>query len=149
MYFGSDFAIPSSTCFLNCMNLFDSQVQFQMQKKTFPLVTLTISVKAHPSKRNELSSTFELITDKTRQAKGCLSCHLFHDIDNENLINIEETWERRSYLAGHFRSDIFSALLGAVKLLGETHEIRINRGSQTEGLEAVQTARSRTGMSDQ
>ncbi len=117
-----------------------------MQKKAFPLVTLTISVKAHARKRTELFSTFELITDKTRQAKGCLSCHLFHDIDNEYLINIEETWERRSYLAEHFRSDIFSALLGAVKLLGETHEIRINGGLQTEGLEAVQTARLRKNM---
>ena len=113
------------------------------------MVTLTISVKAHSSKRNELFSTFQLITDKTRQAKGSLSCCLFQDIDNENLINIEETWERRSYLTEHFRSDIFSALLGAVKLLGETHEIRINGGSQAEGLEAVQTARSRTGMGNQ
>lgn len=112
------------------------------------MVTVTISVKAHARKRTELFSTFQLITDKTRQAKGCLSCHLFHDIDNENLINIEETWKRRSYLAEHFRSDIFSALLGAVKLLGETHEIRINDGSQTEGSEAVQAARSKEGMSD-
>ncbi len=113
------------------------------------MVILTISVKAHSSKRIELLSACRLIIEQTRQEKGCFSCRLSQDVDNENVINIEETWERRSYLDGHFRSDIFSALLGAVQLLGETHEIRINDGSQTEGLEAVQAARSKEGMSDQ
>ena len=110
---------------------------------------LTISVNALSSKRNELLSACRLITDQTRQEKGCLGCRFYQDIDNEKLIYVEETWEHRSYLDEHFRSDIFSALLGAVKLLGEAHEIRINDGSQTEGLEAVQAARSRQGVSEQ
>ncbi len=113
------------------------------------MVILTISVSARSNKRNELLSAFRLITDQTRQEKSCLGCRLSQDIDNENLINLEETWERRSYLDEHFRSDIFSVLLGAVKLLGETHEIRINDGSQTEGLEAVQAARSEEGTGGQ
>jgi quinol monooxygenase YgiN len=85
------------------------------------------------------------VTDKTRQEKGCLSCRLSQDIDNENVIAIEETWERRSYLDEHLRSDIFSALFGAVKLLGETHEFRISEGSQIKGVEAVEAARSKIG----
>jgi quinol monooxygenase YgiN len=109
------------------------------------MVILTISVNAHPNKRNELLHTFRLITDQTRQEKGCLGCRLSQDIDNENVINLEETWERRSYLDEHFRSDLFSALLGAAKLLGETHELRINDGSLTEGIEAVQAVRSEEG----
>ena len=113
------------------------------------MIILTISVNARSIKRNELLSACRLITAQSRQEKGCLGCRLSQDIDNENLINIEETWEHRSYLDKHFRSDIFSALLGAMKLLGETHEIRINDGSQTEGLEAVQMAQSKEGMSDQ
>ena len=112
------------------------------------MVILTISVNAQSSKRNEFLCACRLITDQTRKEKGCLGCRLSQDMDNQNLINIEETWARRSYLDKHLRSDIFSALLGAVKLLGETHEIRINDGSQTEGLEAVQMAQSKEGMSD-
>jgi len=95
------------------------------------MVILTISVNAPSSKRNEFLSACQLITDKTRQEKGCMGCSFSQDIDNENLINIEETWERRSYLDDHFRSDIFSALLGAVKLLSETHEIKIHADPQT------------------
>jgi len=113
------------------------------------MIILTISMNAYPSKRSELLSACRLITDQTRQEKGCLNCRLTQDIDNESLINIEETWERRSYLDEHFRSDIFSALLGATKLLCETHEIRINDGSLTDGMEAVQAARSKGGDSKQ
>ncbi len=109
------------------------------------MIVLTISIITHPSERNELLSACRLITDQTRQEKGCLSCRLSQDIDNEKLINIEQTWERRSYLDEYFRSDIFSALLGAAKLLGETHEIRITDGSLNEGMEAVQAARAKEG----
>jgi quinol monooxygenase YgiN len=105
------------------------------------MVVLTISSNARSNKRNELLSACRLISDWTRQEKGCLDCRLSQDIDNENLIYLEETWERRSYLDEHFRSDIFSALLGAVKLLGKTHEIRINGGVQKDGKDAVKRAR--------
>ena len=107
------------------------------------MVVLTISIKAHSSKRIELLSACRLITDETRQEKGCLGCRFSQDIDNENVIIIEEKWERRSYLDEHFRSDVFSALLGGAKLLGETHEIRISDGPLTEGMEAIQKARSK------
>ncbi len=109
------------------------------------MVILTISVNARSIKRNELLSACRLITDQTRKEKGCLGCRLSQDIDNEKLINIEQTWERRSYLDEYFRTDLFSALLGAAKLLGETHEIRITDGSLNEGMEAVQAARSKEG----
>ena len=53
-----------------------------------------------------------------------------------------ETWEQQTYLDAHFRSDIFSALLGAVRLLGESHELRIDDGSHDEGVKAVKAAQS-------
>jgi quinol monooxygenase YgiN len=109
------------------------------------MVILTISMNAHPSKRSELLSACRLIIDQTKQEKGCLSCRLSQDIDNENVMTIEETWERHSYLEEHFRTDIFSALLGAMKLLGKTYELRINDGSLTEGMEAVEAARPKIG----
>lgn len=63
------------------------------------------------------------------------------DMDNENIIHIEQTWERRSSLDEHLHSEIFRALLGAAKLLGETYNIRINDGSQIEGMQTVEAAR--------
>jgi quinol monooxygenase YgiN len=106
------------------------------------MVMLTVSAAARSGKRHELLDTFRQIVEKTRPEKGCHECRLSQDIDHENLIYLEEVWQDRSHLDEYFRSDIFGALLGAVKLLGKAHDIRINDGSTTEGLEAVQSARS-------
>ncbi|OEU68343.1 MAG: hypothetical protein BA867_13435 [Desulfobacterales bacterium S5133MH16] len=105
------------------------------------MVILTISVNARSSKRNELLSACRSITDQTRLESGCKSSQLSQDKDNENIITLEQQWEQRSFLNDYFRSDHFSALLGAMKWLGRTHEIRVNGGTQEEGRDAVKRAR--------
>ena len=107
------------------------------------MILLWISVVIKPGKRQELLNACRLMTGQTAQEKRCLGCRLAQDIDNENLISVEETWELRSYLEEHFRSDIFSALLGAIKTLGEFYEIWITEGTRTEGMAAIQAARSK------
>ena len=107
------------------------------------MIILMISVKARSNKRNELLSTLRTITDQTRQEEGCEGYRVSLDIDSEDLIYLEESWERRSYLDAHFHSDIFSALLGSVKFLGENHAIQINECSTIGGVEAIQEARQR------
>ena len=105
------------------------------------MVILTISVNARSSKRNELLSACRLIIDQTRREIGCKSSQLSQDNDNENIIILEQQWEQWPSLNNYFRSDHFSALLGAMKWLGRTHEIRINGGTQEEGRDAVKRAR--------
>ena len=102
---------------------------------------LRISIHARDGKRNELLRTCRLITDQARQKIGCKSCRVSQDNDNENIVTLEQQWERQPTLDNYFRSDHFSALLGAMKWLGRTSEIRINGGTQEEGGDAVKHAR--------
>jgi quinol monooxygenase YgiN len=106
------------------------------------MVNLTISINARSSKRNELLSACRSITDQTRQESACNSSQLSQGNNNENIITLEQQWEQWSSLNNYFRSDDFSALLGAMKWLGRTYEIRINGGTQEEGRDAVKRARS-------
>ena len=93
-------------------------------------------------------SALGFFTEKTRTENGCRDCHIYQDINDENLINLKETWGHRSELNEYFCSDIFSALMGAMKLLGKTHEVQINDGSHIEGMEAVMRAQSKKNKSD-
>ncbi len=102
---------------------------------------LKISIHSRENKRKELLSTCRAITEHTRQETGCKSSRLAQDNGNENIITLEQQWEPRPSLDNYFRSDYFSALLGAMKLLGRTYEIRINGGTQEEGREIVKRAR--------
>ncbi len=102
---------------------------------------LQIYIQARDDKRKELLRTCRLITDQTRQESGCKSSRLFQENGNENIIRLEQQWEQQSTLDNYFKSDHFSALLGAMKWLGRTYEIRINGGTQEEGRDIVKRAR--------
>ena len=102
---------------------------------------LQITIHARDDKRKELLRACRLITDQTHHENGCKSSQLSQDNDNENIITLEQKWEQRSFLNDYFRSDHFSVLLGAMKLLSRTYDIRINGGNQKEGRDAVKRAR--------
>jgi len=107
------------------------------------MVHLSLSICVRPDKRNELWSACQSIADRIRGEAGCIDSGLAWDTDDQNMIRMDQTWADGARLHAYFRSDIFSALLGAMKLLGRSHSIRIDEGSADEGLEAVQRARSR------
>lgn len=106
------------------------------------MILLRVSIHAHDDKRKELISACRLITDKTRNEKDCKKCNVYQDNFNENIITVEQHWEQWPSLDNYFRSNHFTALLGAMKWLGMTYEIRINEGTPKEGIDAVKRARS-------
>jgi quinol monooxygenase YgiN len=73
--------------------------------------------------------------------RGCLSCHVFRDIEEKNVFSLIEEWETREDLDDHLKSDRFSVLLGTKSLLCEPLQIEIHTVSHTEGMETVKAAR--------
>ena len=102
---------------------------------------LQITIHARDDKQKELLRTCRLITDQTRKESSCKSSQFSQNSDNKNIVTLEQQWEQRSFLNDYFRSDHFSVLLGAMKLLGRTYYMRINGGNQKEGRDAVKRAR--------
>lgn len=115
------------------------------QEKVPPMPILIIWVNAKPEKRSELLSALRLFRETIEGDTGCLGYHINQDVDDPNRITIDESWARDSDMEAHFRSDVFSALLGAVKLLGKSHETLINKGFNTEGIETIEKSMSGNG----
>ena len=109
---------------------------------------LLVKIRARDDKRFELLRTCQFISDQTFQENGCINSYLAQDNDNENIIILKQQWTKRSFLNDYFRSDLFSVLLGAMKWLGQSYEIRINESSETEGIGAVQDARAKENVND-
>ena len=107
--------------------------------KGFAMVIMFISVSTKPHKRNELISALRQLKDTTGKEVGCKVCHIYQEIDDPNLINVEEIWANRTDLDAHLCSDIFGALLGAVKLLGEFHKIHINDVMHNQGMDDIKS----------
>ncbi len=84
---------------------------------------LQITIRARDDKGDELLRTCQLIADQTLPKSGCKSSLLSRNKADEGLINLEQKWEDRSSLINYFRSDHFTALLGAMKWLGQSYDI--------------------------
>jgi quinol monooxygenase YgiN len=102
---------------------------------------LKITIHPHEIKRKELLNACQMIVDQTRKEAGCMDSGLLKGEKDENGIILEQHWKQRHLLDDYFRSDHFTALLGAMKLLANTYEVIINNGTHAEGIDAVDRAR--------
>lgn len=102
---------------------------------------ILVKIHARKGKRSELLQTCRLISEQTLQVPGCTGSFVIQDNDRDDLITLRQQWDQRSPLNDYFRSKHFTALLGAMKWLGRSFEIQINRGNHEEGMKAVQLQR--------
>ena len=103
---------------------------------------LNIAIYPHLAKRKELLRACHLISGKTLEQNGCMDSRVLPGSSKDSAIHLEQQWHKRNLLDDYFRSDHFSALLGAIKLLADKYELTINDGSPAEGINSVNRARN-------
>ncbi|MCJ7541300.1 MAG: antibiotic biosynthesis monooxygenase [Desulfobacterales bacterium] len=96
------------------------------------MIIAKIIMNALPEKRKEVFQTLLSMIEILRQEKGCRSCQVFQDIEDENVFSVVQKWETREDLEQHMRSDRFSVLLGTNILLKKQQDIRIHTVFHTE-----------------
>jgi len=107
------------------------------------MIIVMISMNAFLDKQTEVMQTLLSLIDPTENMRGCLSCHLFIDIEEKNVFSLIEKWETREDLDNHIKSDRFSVLLGTKSLLCEPPKIQIHTVSFSEGMETVNATRGK------
>jgi quinol monooxygenase YgiN len=108
------------------------------------MIVSMMKMNVHPDKRIELLQTICSLTQSTRKEKGCVRHHVYQDLENENALFLKEEWENFCDLENHLRSDGFSVLLGAMRLLNEPPEFEINEVRVTSGIEVIREARKKS-----
>jgi quinol monooxygenase YgiN len=104
------------------------------------MITLSIRMKVLPDKLQEFMQTAQPLTELGQKERGCISCHLYQSIDNENLLNIVQEWKSKKDIHTYLESDNFSVLRGAMNhLLSEPPEIKIDEVAYAKGMEAVKS----------
>ena len=105
------------------------------------MIIAKIIMNALPEKRKEVFQTLLSMIEVLRQEKGCRSCQIFQDIEDENVFSVVQKWEAREDLENHMRSDLFSVLFGTNILLKEQQDIQIHTVLHTEGNGIVNAVR--------
>ena len=102
---------------------------------------LLVKIRAREDKRSELLQTCHYIAERTLQVPGCKGSLLLQDSEKGDPITLEQQWDRRSFLNDYIRSEHFTALLGAIKWLGQSFEVQINGSTHEEGMKVIQFER--------
>jgi quinol monooxygenase YgiN len=104
------------------------------------MIETTIKMTVPAEKRKEVLQTVKAILGPIRRERGCVSCNCYVDVEDERVLFIEEEWKTREDLDNHLRSDHFSVLNGAMRLLHVEPDIKFNTISSTAGPEAIKAA---------
>ena len=107
------------------------------------MIIVRITMNVFLEKRTEVMQTLLSMIEPIENMRGCLSCHVFRDIEEKNVFSLIEEWETREDLDDHIKSDSFSVLLGTKSLLCEPPKIQIHSVSHSEGIETVNATRGK------
>lgn len=100
------------------------------------LVTLRMTVR--PERRKDLLESLRGMLEPARVERGCLSYHLYQDVEDKNTLVLIEEWKSQKDLERHIRTDNQRRLLALMDLLIEQPELRFNTLSHTAGMELIQ-----------
>lgn len=107
------------------------------------MIVVRITMNPLPEKQLEVMQTLLSMIEPASKEAGCLSYHVFCDIEDQNRFCMLEEWETREDLNHHMATHRFGALLGIKALLTEPLEIQIHTVSQSEGMEVIHAARNK------
>jgi len=105
------------------------------------MIQATIRITIPPQKSGETLRIFELITEQCIYKPGCLSCHIYGDLQENNVFMLNEVWRSEEDLDLHLRSDEYLNLLLVLEMATKEPEIRFDTISSSTGIEAIEKAR--------
>jgi len=99
------------------------------------MIGLEIHIDIAPGKRKEFLQTVETLLEERPVADSdCADRAVFERHGEPDRFLWHENWEDRSALEAHLASAEFRTLLGALRVLGKTHDLRIVSPESREDL---------------
>jgi quinol monooxygenase YgiN len=112
------------------------------------MVLATVRVMIPPQKRDEALKILKSAAVQCGVTPSCLSCHIYSDVQEANLLVFEERWRSQEDLERHLRSDEYYKVLLVMEMALKQPDIRFDTISGSTGIETVEKARSSTGRGE-
>ena len=107
------------------------------------MIAATLKIELPSHRRVDVLELLKSLREPTRAEPGCVDCHVYQDLHDENVIVLEEVWESRADLDRHIRSHRYRYILALMETASKPPEIRFHTISHTAGMEVVKAARQR------
>ena len=109
------------------------------------MILANIRMRIPPQKRGEALRILRSTVERSQILPGCLSCRIYEDLQEDNVIMFEELWRSEEELEQHLRSDEYHRVLLTLEMALQHPEVRFNRISSSSGFETIEEARTPTG----
>ena len=105
------------------------------------MILASVRMTLPSQKRDEAFKILKRTAEHCRIWPGCLSCRIYGDLQEDNVLMLEEMWRSEEELKGHLRSDEYRNVLLVMEMALKEPEIRFDTISGSSGLETVQRVR--------
>ena len=106
------------------------------------MVIETVGIVTSPEKCEELGRALSSLLGQTQVEPGCLSCLLYQDWADANVLHIESRWETTNDLIHHIQSDRYKWLLLLIELGIEAPSIEFLTVSEIRGMDLIEATRN-------
>jgi quinol monooxygenase YgiN len=106
------------------------------------MIQATIRMTIPPQKSGEVLKIIRSVVEQCSDDPGCLSCHIYGDLQEKNVLMLVEIWKSEEDLDLHLRSEEYRNLLLVLEMALKRPEIRFDTISSSTGIETIEKARS-------
>ena len=99
------------------------------------MMQVNVRMLAPLKNRDAIVRAFRSRAIRVRAERGCRSCHLYRDAEDESALALVQVWSERADLDRHALSESFREILELVELSTAPPEISFQTVSSTAGLE--------------
>ncbi len=100
--------------------------------------TVTVTLKVIKGKGEEFLQTVRSLKERLKQEEGFFKCTVYQDVADDCTFNIIEEWITQDHLDNHLKSNLFSVLIGALKVLSEESEVTYRFAAHKQGAKVLE-----------
>ncbi len=105
------------------------------------MTVITTQVEVRKMKRNEFLKIMQEVAKKTKQETDCERFEIHQHLDDENIFSFTSVWKNPSGFRKHLKSDQFTMVLIALKLIKKSPEIRYSKNPMTLSVQGLMELR--------
>jgi quinol monooxygenase YgiN len=106
------------------------------------MIIVMIRMTVPEERRSEIFQTVSSVAGLVRKEQGCRACNVYINAEDPDAFLLIEEWDAQEEFDRHVRTPVFSALLGAMTLLNQRPDVRINNVVDTAGMEKITAVRA-------
>jgi quinol monooxygenase YgiN len=109
------------------------------------MMLATIGMTMPAKKHGEALKVLKSVAKRCKVHPGCLGCHIYEDLQEDNVLVYEEMWRSEEDLDRRLRSAEYRTMLLVMEMALKHPEVRFDKVSTSTGMEMIEKARRSAG----